>query len=120
MSEMNEMIDGLLVLPGEDPAPVRFENTVKGIQSLIGGHFQALPYRLSEEVWLLCDEEGKLKGLKPNFMIRSDIIVGPALFVGTNALGDDFDDLNFFDRDLIIGSMSIFRTKMSDWLEAFK
>ena len=33
---MTEEINGLLVLPGEDPVPVRFENSVKAIRALIG------------------------------------------------------------------------------------
>lgn len=114
---MVEEINGLLVLPGEDPVPVRFENSVKAIQSLIGGYFQAIPYRLGEDIWLLCDVDGKYKNLDPNFMFQGDIFVGPVLFLGTNALGDDFDDLSHADMNLISGFMPMLREKMRDALE---
>lgn len=117
---MNEMIDGLLVLPGEDPVMVRFENSVKGIQKLIGGHFQALGYVGQKDWTMLCDDEGKLKKLAPNFWYQGDIIVGPALFVGINALGDDFDDLHHQMVKTIKEVMPAWREKMRLYMEVNK
>ena len=110
---MTEMIDGLLVLPGEDPRMVRIENTVKGIQKLIGGHFQAITFLGNDDVVLLCDDDGKLKGLEPNFWFENDIIVGPVLFVGTNELGDDFDDISFIDAKTLMDIMPRWRWRMN-------
>lgn len=110
---MTEEINGLLVLPGEDPVPVRFENSVKAIRALIGGHFQAIQCQtIEEDTWLLCDDDGKYKGLDPNFMLQDDIFVGPVLFVGSNELGDDFDDISRSAMKRIVAFMPLLRTSM--------
>ena len=110
---MTEEINGLLVLPGEDPVPVRFENSVKAIRALIGGHFQAFHCQIIEEdTWLLCDDDGKYKGLDPNFMLQDDIFVGPVLFVVSNELGDDFDDISRSAMKRISAFMPLLRTSM--------
>jgi len=40
---------------------------------------------------MICNEEGKIKGLKPNFKMGNDIVVGSVLFVGRG--GEDFREL---------------------------
>ena len=68
---------------------VEVENTVEGIQEMIGGHFECVT--IEEGICLLCDEDGKLKRLQPNCIYRGDIIAGPILIVGTQ--GDEFTSI---------------------------
>lgn len=60
-----DTVRALLLPPGEEPA--RFIDTptdLTTLQGLVGGYVQAL--RLSEEVDLFCNEEGKLERLPVN------------------------------------------------------
>lgn len=114
---MNEMINGLLVMPGEDPVMIRFDNDTKTIRKLIGGQFQAVSYLGCDDITLLCDVEGKLKGLDPNFWFEGDIIVGPALFVGLNDIGDDFDDIGIIDVKALRELLPCWREKMRSLME---
>ena len=104
------MIDGLLVLPREDPVPVSIDNDLKMIQSLVGGYIRCVSYLGQNDWTMLCDEDGKLKGLEPNFWYQGDIIVGPALFVGIKE--DDFDSLSETNADIIKEVMPSWREKM--------
>lgn len=70
---------------GKEPEMVRVINTVDGIQKAIGGFFEV--YRLSDDVALLCDGDGRLKQLPftmsavlPNYGLTS--FCGPVLIVG--------------------------------------
>ena len=71
--------------PGKEPALVNVTNTVNGIQKAIGGFFEI--YRMSDDVALLCDGEGRIKRLPftasvviPSLGLTS--FCGPMLIVG--------------------------------------
>ena len=44
--------------------------------------------RLKDGAVLICDDEGKLKGLRPNRRLGGDLIVGTFLIAGVDAEGD--------------------------------
>lgn len=86
---------------GKAPKIIEIENTLEALQETVGGYIQAV--YLDEKTALICDEEGKLKGLPSNFVTSRDIIVGNAVFV---CVGDeDFTDLDETSERLV---MSLF------------
>ena len=73
---------------------VEVENTLDTWQGIVGGWIQTFP--LTSDMLIICNEEGKLKGLEPNV----EIVVGqhPELIVGDFAIvkhgDDDFEGLS--------------------------
>ena len=55
---MEEKIKVLLVERMKEPRLVMVENTLKGLQDLVGGQIQVL-YPWDDPVVLVCDEDGK-------------------------------------------------------------
>ena len=58
-------IDVLLVEPGQYPRMVTIDSGLESLQKAVGGDIQAV-YWFDDPVALICDEEGKLKGSRPN------------------------------------------------------
>lgn len=75
--------------PLKESKIIDVENSVAGIQKVIGGYFEAIT--IEEDACILCDEEGKIKRLKPNCIYNGELIVGPVLVVGVK--GEDFTDV---------------------------
>ena len=67
--------------------------SLKNLQKIVGGFIQTVT--LTSNTVIICNEEGKIKGLEPNFIIGTapfqDVIVGEAIVIGTD--GEDFCDL---------------------------
>ena len=76
---------------GESPRIEEIENTLEALQSLVNGYIEAV--HIDNEIILICNEEGNLQGLPPNFRIGNTTIVGTAVFVSHNSEGD-FASLN--------------------------
>ena len=96
---MEPMIKVLVKEPGKPAVLKEIENTLKSAQALVGGYIEILTINHNPKIPLICNEEGKLKGLKPNFPFRGDHIVGTVFF----ARGDDEGDLaSLEDGDLEI------------------
>ena len=84
------MIKGLLVSPNELPKEIEFENTLEDKQLLVGGYIECVYPEKDDGVVFICNEEGKINGMKYNRDIGYDIIYGPFLI-----LGDDYDNGDF-------------------------
>lgn len=59
-------------------------------QAIVGGYIEVVPASSKDNVLIICNEEGKLKGLKSNFALGPDVVVGTVIVVGQN--GEDFAD----------------------------
>ena len=70
---------------------VEIENSLKTFQRMVDGHIECAYLMDDDEVVLICNEEGKLRGMEFNRDIGHDIIAGPFLVV--NDEGDDFGSL---------------------------
>ncbi len=90
--EMYQLLCGLQVIDIEDD----YDKFVKEL----GGYMEVL--RIAPNVAIVCNEDGKIKKLNPNFYIRYpgertdgyDIIVGNALIVGLSKDGEEFVSLS--------------------------
>ena len=71
------------------------ENALASMQELVGGYIEAVYLRGG--MVIICNEEGKLRGLEPNFPLGLDVICGPAVFLGLK--GGEFADLPMAFKD---------------------
>lgn len=84
---------------GKDPEVIEIEDKLEVYQNIVGGYIEVFPFHGS--ILCVCNEEGKLKGLQPNFLFRNDVICGDVIFI--SASGEDFVGLN----DLQISILNI-------------
>ena len=81
----------LVVSPGEEPSVETIPKGLESLQHQVGGYIEAI-YPFEDPVGIVCNEEGKIKGLQLNRSLRDDennlydIISGTFLVVG---LGDE-------------------------------
>ncbi len=98
---MSEKIRVLVIEPGKNPEEREFDNTLEALQEIVGGCIQVVPmkYRYADSdavdrVELICNEEGKLKGLPVNRYIKElnyDAVCGTFLLAGVGE--EDFESL---------------------------
>ena len=93
---MAKYIRVVIVEPGKEPYIKVVENSLECLQKIVGGYIETIrPF--GDEVILVCNEEGRLRGLSLNREIfdergrRLDYIVGT--FFLTYCRGEDFEDL---------------------------
>ena len=84
--------------PNKEFKTKEIENDLKTLQQLVGGYIEVIPYR--DNIVIVLDEEGKLKGKEPNICFPNDILVGNCIFVGTK--DEDCVSLTDEQRDMII------------------
>lgn len=75
---------------GEPWEVIDIENDLSALQHEVGGYIEAVT--LCDNMALIVDEEGILKGKKYNTTLAGVHIVGTALLVGVD--GDDFCDVD--------------------------
>ena len=67
-------------------------DTLKNLQNIVGGNIEAL--RITEDAVIICNEEGKLRGLKPCLYVGSfpygQLLVGDVIVLGVD--GEEFTD----------------------------
>lgn len=80
----------LVVEPNKEPYVIKVENELRKLQNIVRGLIEIV--NLEHNVDLVCNEEGKLLGLKFNRIIKDDIIVGTFFIVGQK--GGDFISLS--------------------------
>ena len=85
-----EKIKCLLVKPYELPEEIEISDTLEAKQELVNGYIEQVYMPNDDSVVLICNEEGKINGMKPNRDIGHDIIFGPFLIVG-----DDYDNAKY-------------------------
>ncbi len=80
----------LIKEPGKAPVvePL-FDNTLESFQKAVGGYIET--YYLRANITVVCNEEGKLKGLPYNITIGREDFVGTIVLCGTTV--DDFCSL---------------------------
>lgn len=74
------------------------DHTLEAIQGLVGGYIEVAPY-LPHPYVIVCNGEGKLIGLTPNFHFEGDTICGDAFI--TKVDGEDFASLDDLDIKIL-------------------
>ena len=88
-----EKLRCLLVEPYELPKEIEIENTLEAKQDIVGGYIECAYLPNDSDVVIICNEEGKISGMKLNRYIGHDIIAGPFLIVGDDYENGDFKSL---------------------------
>ena len=65
------------------------ENTLRSMQNLVDGPIECVT--VTEDLAIVCNEEGRIRGLSPSASILGMQFVGPVAFVGVR--GEDFTDI---------------------------
>lgn len=86
-----EQIKALYIKPNKLPEVVNIDNNLKTFQKMVDGHIECAYLMDDDEVVLICNEEGKIRGMEFNRDIGHDIIAGPFLIVKDD--GNDFGSL---------------------------
>lgn len=82
----------LLVEPGKEARPFEMEDTLKAMQTSVGGCIQAL-YPWEDNAALVCNDEGKVMGLPLNRALEDyDVIAGTFFVCGLKE--DEFCSLS--------------------------
>lgn len=72
--------------PGCEYVRKEIPNTLEAMQAEVGGYIETV--RFTSDCCIVCNEEGRLKGLPYNDHILGVDFVGPIFFVGTK--GEEF------------------------------
>ena len=92
-----EKIKALYKEPGKAPMLITVENELHALQRVIGGNLES--HKVTADCCMLCDEEGRLKGLPFNCHFANLEIVGPILLVGVD--GEEFCDIPDYVHGII-------------------
>ena len=66
-------------------------NTLESLQAKVGGFIEVV--RLTPKVAIICNEEGKLRGMDPNMRIDGTLLVGTIVIAGID--GEEFGSIPF-------------------------
>ena len=93
-----ETIKVILLQPGKLAKTAEIDASLEGMQRAVGGGLIEAVYPFEEEVCLVCNEEGKINGMRPNRALYDedhemiDIICGPAFICDCS--GENFASLS--------------------------
>lgn len=93
-----EKIKVIMLQPGKLAKAVEIDASLEGMQRAVGGGLIEPVYPFDEEVCLVCNEEGKINGMRPNRALYDedhemiDIICGPAFICDCS--GENFASLS--------------------------
>ena len=90
------MISALVKRPGEIPRHVNLSNSLEALQRNVGGYIKVVP--LTQDLVVICDEEGRLKGKPYNCRIAGVDYVGEIIMCGVD--GEEFSDLPLPWKDM--------------------
>lgn len=74
--------------PHEAAREIEIENTEERLERALGGPVDSIWF--AKNVWMLINKEGKDRDFPFNFYLWDDVVVGTAIFVGSD--GDELDD----------------------------
>lgn len=68
----------LVYRPGLPGSVEEHDDSLEAQQALVGGYIESVA--LGDNVFMTCNEEGRLQGLQPNFTMLGNTIVGTVFF----------------------------------------
>lgn len=95
--ENEKMIKVVLLEPGKLARAVEIDASLAGMQKVVGGLIEPF-YPFEEQVCIVCNEESKINGMRPNRSVKNDdgvmvdFIFGPAFIC--DCRGENLDSLS--------------------------
>ena len=92
-ADLANTMEVMMVVPGKRPYTATIGKDLDSMQRAVGGNIEAV-YFFDDPVAIICNEEGKLQGMKPNRSLKDerhnvlDVIAGPFFMCGIT--DDDF------------------------------
>lgn len=83
--------------PGCTPEIIEVENTLKALQTEVGGYIETVT--IASDAVVICNEEGVLLGMPYNCRFLGVDFVGTVLIVGTK--GEEFCDVPAFFKMVV-------------------
>ena len=83
-----KQIDVYIMLPGEAPYKARIDNTLEALQEIVGGYIEVVSF--PADLVVICNEEGRLKGMEPTCDVCGVDFCGPVIFAGAD--GEEITD----------------------------
>lgn len=87
------MIKVVYKKPNEKAYELEIENTLEKLQELVDGYIEIIPM---DDIYMIVNEEGRLRNLKPNILIGERWIVGNVVF----ALNKGDDEIHSLPEDM--------------------
>ena len=88
--------------PGRMPAVRNVSNELRALQDIVGGHIETVTF--NPDCCAICNEEGRIRGMAPNFCFCGVDFVGPVIFVGVD--GEEFTDLSQVKAAFLIAELT--------------
>ena len=88
---MSKKVSVIIKEPGKAPRHVHISDSLKNLQATVGGYIEAVT--LAEDLVILCDEEGRLKGKERCCEISGVDFCGTIVLIGAD--GEEFCDLPY-------------------------
>ena len=112
MINVQRNIKVLYVEPFKDPVEMFIKNNLQEKRRLVDGNIE-YAYLLNDySISIICNEEGKINGMKPNRDIGHDIIFGPFVIAGYDDSGEDRsltdEQINKYKKEF--DELSIYKT----------
>ena len=98
---MDNTIRVLIKPPQKELKEVIINNQLTELQSWVGGMLEMV--NITHQLVLICNEEGKLHDLLPNFNFNNDIIMGTVIFArkeGDKLVSMQDADISFVEKFL--------------------
>lgn len=86
---------------GQMPEVKEVENELRVFNEIVGGYIETVS--VIDNIFCVCNEEGKLKGLPMNMFLNGELIVGDVFFCAFE--GEDFVSLEDYQIEAIMISL---------------
>lgn len=90
-------MEAIIKIPGKRPEKINIDNSLSDLRRVVGGYLEHYGFGIG--IGMLCDEDGRAKGLPLNFIFDGRDFVGPVLFVGEE--GGDFVSLTSIQQGVV-------------------
>lgn len=92
---------------GQMPEAKEIKGTLENLQEIVGGYIECVG--VFDNILCVCNEEGKMLKLPPNFILNGDIIVGDVFFCAGGE--EDFESLDDEQIQTIMNILYVFESK---------